>query len=156
MCGIIGYVGNKNSVDIILNGLSKLEYRGYDSSGICAIINDELYIKKKIGKICNLKSDISKNLLISNIGIGHTRWATHGKPSEKNAHPHVDFAKCIAIVHNGIVENYVELQDKFFKQYQFNSETDSEIIAHLIKRNYENNLLSAVQKTLIEINGFYA
>ena len=157
MCGIVGYIGKRNSLDVIFNGLRKLEYRGYDSSGIVVIVDKKLHVRKKVGRLYNLKLDISKDPITANIGLGHTRWATHGKPSEKNAHPHMDSTKSIAIVHNGIIENYVKLRNELLKYGQeFESETDSEVIVHLIKKNYKNSLFHAVQETLSEIKGSYA
>ncbi|GMO67858.1 MAG: glutamine--fructose-6-phosphate transaminase (isomerizing) [Endomicrobiia bacterium] len=157
MCGIVGYIGKRNSVDVIFNGLRKLEYRGYDSSGIAVIVDKELHVRKKVGRLYNLRSDILKDPIVANIGLGHTRWATHGKPSEKNAHPHMDSTKSMVIVHNGIIENYVKLQGELLRYGQkFESETDSEVIVHLIKRNYKDSLFHAVQKTLKKIKGSYA
>jgi glucosamine--fructose-6-phosphate aminotransferase (isomerizing) len=157
MCGIVGYIGKKNAVDIVLNGLKKLEYRGYDSSGIAVVKDEQLQIRRSIGKLKNLKENIEKKPLESNISIGHTRWATHGKPSEENAHPHTDPTKSIVIVHNGIIENYAELKSRLEKEgKEFKSETDTEVIAHLIKKHYKGNLLNAVQETLKEIKGSYA
>ncbi|GHT54156.1 glutamine--fructose-6-phosphate aminotransferase [isomerizing] [Endomicrobiia bacterium] len=157
MCGIVGYVGKRNAVDIILKGLKKLEYRGYDSAGIAVIVDNELQIRKNVGKLCNLRESIAKNPLSANIGIGHTRWATHGKSSEENAHPHTDSTKSVAIVHNGIIENYIELRAKLQKDgKEFKSETDTEVIVHLIKKHYTDNLLHAVQKTLSEVKGSYS
>ncbi|MDR1926238.1 MAG: glutamine--fructose-6-phosphate transaminase (isomerizing) [Endomicrobium sp.] len=159
MCGIVGYVGKKDAVEVLLEGLKKLEYRGYDSAGIAVIIDKELHIRRSVGKLCNLEENLAKNPLSisARIGIGHTRWATHGRPSEENAHPHTDSTKNIGIVHNGIIENYVELRSKLEKNGKnFKSETDTEVIAHLIKKHYNNNLLNAVQKTLSELGGSYA
>ncbi|MDR3253652.1 MAG: glutamine--fructose-6-phosphate transaminase (isomerizing), partial [Endomicrobium sp.] len=157
MCGIVGYVGKNNAVDIIFKGLKKLEYRGYDSAGIAVIVDKKLEIKRSVGKLCNLGAILEKNPISANIGIGHTRWATHGRPSEENAHPHTDPTKSVVVVHNGIIENYVELRDKLKKGIQeFQSETDTEVIAHLVKKHYRNNLLHAVQKTLCEVKGSYA
>jgi glucosamine--fructose-6-phosphate aminotransferase (isomerizing) len=158
MCGIMGYIGKKNAVDIVLDGLKKLEYRGYDSSGIAVVKDRQLKIRRSVGKLKNLEEKIKKKHLKANISIGHTRWATHGKPSEENAHPHTDPTKSIVIVHNGIIENYAELKSVVEKEgKKFKSETDTEVIAHLIKKYYnKNNLLFAVQKTLKEIKGSYA
>jgi glucosamine--fructose-6-phosphate aminotransferase (isomerizing) len=157
VCGIVGYIGKNNAVDVILKGLKKLEYRGYDSAGIAVIVGGKLQIRKNAGKLCNLSENIAKNPLRANIGIGHTRWATHGKPSCENAHPHTDSTKSIVIVHNGIIENYVELRAKLQKDAkEFKSETDTEIIAHLIKKHYTNDLLHAVQKTLSQVKGSYS
>ncbi|MDR3330918.1 MAG: glutamine--fructose-6-phosphate transaminase (isomerizing) [Endomicrobium sp.] len=157
MCGIVGYVGKKNAVDIVFKGLKKLEYRGYDSAGIAVIVNKELHVRRSVGKLCNLALNLVKEPIRSNIGIGHTRWATHGRPSEENAHPHIDPTKSVVIVHNGIIENYIELKSKLKKNgKELKSETDTEIIVHLIKKYYKNNLFFAIQKTLSEIKGSYA
>ncbi len=157
MCGIFGYIGKKNAVDIIFNGLKKLEYRGYDSAGIAVVVDKELHIRKSVGKLYNLGLSLEENPVSANIGIGHTRWATHGSPSRENAHPHTDNAKTIVIVHNGIIENYIDLKSELKKNGQeFKSETDTEVIAHLIKKYYEGNLFCAVQKTLSRIRGSYA
>ncbi|MDR2676483.1 MAG: glutamine--fructose-6-phosphate transaminase (isomerizing) [Endomicrobium sp.] len=158
MCGIIGYVGkNNNAINVIFKGLKKLEYRGYDSAGLAVIANKKFKIIKSVGKLYNLDVILKKNFINANIGIGHTRWATHGKPSKENAHPHTDFTESIVIVHNGIIENYIELKTKFMKKApKFKSETDTEIIAHLLKKNYKNNLLHTVQKILTMIKGSYA
>ncbi|MDR3281655.1 MAG: glutamine--fructose-6-phosphate transaminase (isomerizing) [Endomicrobium sp.] len=157
MCGIIGYIGKANAVDIILSGLKKLEYRGYDSAGIAVIVDRKVHIRRSVGKLCNLYLNFRERPISANIGIGHTRWATHGKPSEENAHPHTDYTKSIVIVHNGIIENYAKLRDELQNNgHEFKSETDTEVVAHLIKEHYKNNLLYAVQKTLIKIEGSYA
>jgi glucosamine--fructose-6-phosphate aminotransferase (isomerizing) len=157
MCGIVGYIGEKNAVDIVLDGLKKLEYRGYDSSGVAVIKDGRLQIRRSVGKIKNLEESIEKKHLKANISIGHTRWATHGKPSKENTHPHADSTESIVIVHNGIIENYAELKSSLEEEgREFKSETDTEVIVHLIKKYYKNNLLFAVQKTLKEIRGSYA
>ncbi|MDR2437480.1 MAG: glutamine--fructose-6-phosphate transaminase (isomerizing), partial [Endomicrobium sp.] len=157
MCGIVGYVGKKNGVDVVLDGLKKLEYRGYDSSGIAVVKNGQLQIRRSVGKLNKLKENIEKPPLKANISIGHIRWATHGKPLEENAHPHTDSTKSIVIVHNGIIENYAQLKSSLEKEgKEFKSDTDTEVIAHLIKKHYKNNLLQAVQKTLKEVKGSYA
>ncbi|MDR3092694.1 MAG: glutamine--fructose-6-phosphate transaminase (isomerizing) [Endomicrobium sp.] len=157
MCGIIGYTGKKNAADVIFKGLKKLEYRGYDSAGIAVVIGKELQIRRSVGKLCNLESMLKKNPISANIGIGHTRWATHGRPSEKNAHPHTDPTKTVVVVHNGIIENYSELKAELQKDGQkFESETDTEVIAHLIKKHYKNDIFNAVQKTLDRVRGSYA
>ncbi len=157
MCGVFGYIGKKNAVDIIFNGLKKLEYRGYDSAGIAVVVDKELHIRKSVGKLSNLGLSIEENPISANIGVGHTRWATHGSPSRENAHPHTDTAKTVVIVHNGIIENYIELKAELQKDGQeFKSETDTEVIVHLIKKYYKDNLFFAVQKTLNRIKGSYA
>lgn len=156
MCGIVGYVGNRNATDVLLSGLKKLEYRGYDSCGIATILNEELKLHKTIKGIENLYLHTDE-LEKTNIGIGHTRWATHGGVYEKNSHPHIDNGKRFAVVHNGIIENYLELKDMLMKNgYVFYSETDTEVIPNLIAINYEDNLLEAVEKTTKLLKGSYA
>ena len=152
MCGIIGYVGKDNCIPILINGLKRLEYRGYDSVGISIIENNEIKTFKKKGKI----KDFIVQEIYSNIGIGHTRWSTHGEPSDINAHPHNDCKNNISIVHNGIIENFESLK-KFLidRGHNFKSETDSEIIAHLIEEFYNGNLTNAVKKSLLELEGTY-
>ena len=157
MCGIVGYIGKKNAVEVIYNGLEKLEYRGYDSAGIAVIENDKIERRRSVGKLVNLQENIKENKIFGNIGIGHTRWATHGKPSEENAHPHTDCSGKIVVVHNGIIENYVSLKKQLQKEgHKFASETDTEVVAHLIEKYYKGNLLSAVKSALKNIEGAYA
>ena len=157
MCGIVGYIGNKNAVEVIYNGLQKLEYRGYDSAGIAVIENDKIERRRSVGKLINLQENIKENKLFGNIGIGHTRWATHGKPSEENAHPHTDCRGKIVVVHNGIIENYVSLKKQLQKEgHKFASETDTEVVAHLIEKYYKGDLLTAVKSALKNIEGAYA
>ncbi|MBQ3422944.1 MAG: glutamine--fructose-6-phosphate transaminase (isomerizing), partial [Romboutsia sp.] len=156
MCGIIGYIGKKSPIDILIDGLKNLEYRGYDSAGI-AIKNDkEVQKVKSVGKIVNLEEKINNTKLIdSNLGIAHTRWATHGSPTEVNAHPHT--VENVTIVHNGIIENAEELREKLISEgNKFNSETDTEVVAVLINKYYEGNELDAIKKALKEIKGSYA
>lgn len=156
MCGIIGYIGNKKAAPVLIRGLKKLEYRGYDSYGLCTIKNKKLQISKKAGKISDAPAIINTNFLSGNIGIGHTRWATHGKPSIKNSHPHTDCQDRFAIVHNGIIENYQGLKEILKKEnHHIKSDTDSEIIVHLIEKFYQGDLEKAVQKTLGCIDGAY-
>lgn len=157
MCGIVGYIGNKNAVEVIYNGLEKLEYRGYDSAGIAVIENDKIERRRSVGKLINLQENIKEHKIFGNIGIGHTRWATHGKPSEENAHPHTDCSGKIVVVHNGIIENYVSLKKQLQKEgHKFASETDTEVVAHLIEKYYEGDLLKAVKAALKNIKGAYA
>ena len=157
MCGIVGYIGNKNAVEVIYNGLEKLEYRGYDSAGIAVIENDKIERRRSVGKLINLQENIKEHKIFGNIGIGHTRWATHGKPSEGNAHPHTDCSGKIVVVHNGIIENYVSLKKQLQKEgHKFASETDTEVIAHLIEKYYSGDLLLAVKSALKNIEGAYA
>ncbi|MBQ3943344.1 MAG: isomerizing glutamine--fructose-6-phosphate transaminase, partial [Elusimicrobia bacterium] len=157
MCGIVGYIGNKNAVDVIYSGLEKLEYRGYDSAGIAVIENSKIERRRSVGKLVNLQENIKENKISGNIGIGHTRWATHGKPSEENAHPHTDCSGKIVVVHNGIIENYVSLKKQLQKEgHKFASETDTEVVAHLIEKYYKGDLLAAVKSALKNIEGAYA
>lgn len=157
MCGIIGYIGEKQALPILINGLKRLEYRGYDSAGICVLNSgQELVVRKKEGKISELENSLNLKDIQGKIGIGHTRWATHGKPSEKNSHPHLDCTRNIAIVHNGIVENFESLKKILINEgHNIVSETDSEIIAHLIEKFYLGNLEEAVIKTLKLIEGTF-
>ncbi len=159
MCGIIGYVGTKDALPVLVEGLKKLEYRGYDSSGVGLLNNDaRLVIRKSKGKIRNLEELIrTQPVPYAQVGISHTRWATHGLPSDRNAHPHVDGAHHIAVVHNGIIENYVSLKESLKKQgCKFISETDTEVIAHLISVLYKGNLVEAVQKAVRRLEGAFA
>ena len=161
MCGIVGYIGNKKATPILINGLEKLEYRGYDSAGIAIIENNEIKVMKDKGRVKNLYNIEGINNLNGNIGIAHTRWATHGKPSQVNSHPHLDSQKCFAVVHNGIIENYNELREKLIqKGYNFVSQTDTEVIPNLIHYYYskENNknLLSAVKNACMDLVGSFA
>jgi glutamine---fructose-6-phosphate transaminase (isomerizing) len=157
MCGIIGYVGERPAADLIINGLKRLEYRGYDSAGI-ALVNSDLYIQKKIGKIAELESSLDTSKLIKyHIGIGHTRWATHGVPSDINAHPHTDCHDEIAIAHNGIIENYSTIKKMLIEhKHTIKSETDTEVIVHLIEYYYQKySLLDSVLKALAQLEGTY-
>lgn len=156
MCGIIGYIGEKNPVEVLINGLKSLEYRGYDSSGIALKEKDEIEVIKSVGKIVNLEDKIkSKEIMESHLGIAHTRWATHGKPTEENAHPHTSGR--VTLVHNGIIENAEELRGKLKKEgVTFHSETDTEVVAALINKYYEKNPVDAMDKALKEVKGSYA
>lgn len=157
MCGIVGYVGTNNAVPYLLEGLSKLEYRGYDSAGIAVNVNQQLQIFKAKGRLKNLETILDTSLS-SVVGIGHTRWATHGAPSDVNAHPHANESQTIAVIHNGIIENYMEIKEWLIhdKHVSFKSETDSEVIAHLIDYYYEGDLLDAVYKAVDRMEGAYA
>lgn len=157
MCGIVGYIGSKDVTPILINGLKKLEYRGYDSVGMAVLGNDELTVLKCKGKLATLEERVSQNHPKGVMGLGHTRWATHGKPSDLNSHPHVSKSGKIAVVHNGIIENYLELKE-FLKSkgYEFVSETDSEVVGHLVEYNYKGDLVKAVIESLNEIEGSYA
>ena len=158
MCGIVGYIGSKQAAPIILDGLSKLEYRGYDSAGIAVYDGTKLITRKAIGRLKVLEN-LTKGgeTMPGQAGIGHTRWATHGAPSDKNAHPHTNAGGTIAVVHNGIIENYIPLK-KMLKEkgYQFASETDTEVLAHLMDYYYKGNPLEAVTKVLHRVEGSYA
>ncbi|MFA6604791.1 MAG: glutamine--fructose-6-phosphate transaminase (isomerizing) [Patescibacteria group bacterium] len=156
MCGIIGYIGSQKTAPILMDGLAKLEYRGYDSAGICVVENKEFKTIKKKGKIADLAKDKNIENLSAVLGIAHTRWATHGEPNEKNAHPHLDCNNQIAIVHNGIIENYQALKKLLIKHgHKIKSDTDSEVIAHLIEKFYQGNLEEAVVQALNLIEGAY-
>lgn len=158
MCGIVGFVGQEHAKEKIIDGLKRLEYRGYDSAGIALPINGKIQVKKHVGEIKNLEKIIGDPEFDSTAGIGHTRWATHGAPSDINAHPHSNGDHSIAIVHNGIIENYQEIKEWLVKEYGivFRSETDSEVIAHLIGIFYDGDLLAAVNKAVAEMRGAYA
>jgi glutamine---fructose-6-phosphate transaminase (isomerizing) len=164
MCGIVGYVGNKQVVPVILDGLRRLEYRGYDSAGIAVAGNgDGLQVRRAQGKLRNLEEVIRLKPLDGTYGIGHTRWATHGRPTEENAHPHRDCTGKIVVVHNGIVENYVSLKKKLIEEgHRFTTETDTEVIAHLVEKNMQSNnghrvpLEEAVRKTVQLLTGVFA
>ena len=157
MCGIVCYKGNLEARDVIVEGLERLEYRGYDSAGISLIDEGVLSTVKKSGKVKVLKDELSKNPIKGHLGIGHIRWATHGGPSDLNSHPHLSNNGKIAVVHNGIIENYNELKENLKKEgYTFKSETDTEVIAVLIEKFYENDLLDAVRKAKAMLRGSYA
>ncbi|KUJ91743.1 MAG: glucosamine/fructose-6-phosphate aminotransferase [Thermoanaerobacter thermocopriae] len=157
MCGIVGYIGDKQATPILLDGLTKLEYRGYDSAGI-AILNDgNINIKKAKGRLNVLKELVEKDSMAGTIGIGHTRWATHGEPSDTNSHPHLSQSGLIAVVHNGIIENYLPLKKWLLEEgYTFKSETDTEVVANLLEYYYNGDIVEAVKKVLDRIEGSYA
>ena len=157
MCGIIGYLGPQEAMPIILDGLKRLEYRGYDSAGMAVISDHSLTIRRSLGKLVELEKVLRLEPLPGQVGIGHTRWATHGRPSEANAHPHL--VGSIAVVHNGIIENYLEVKEQLLKEgHRFSSETDTEIISHLIAKNLRQGMeyLEAVRRTLETVRGSYA
>ncbi|HPG31053.1 MAG TPA: glutamine--fructose-6-phosphate transaminase (isomerizing), partial [bacterium] len=159
MCGIVGYAGFRRSIKILFSGLKRLEYRGYDSSGICVINNSgtALQTHKSLGKIADLQKKIENIKVPGNVGISHTRWATHGKPSDENSHPHLDCSEQFAIVHNGIIENYAEIKKTLISEgHNFKSETDTEVLIHLIEKNYKTNLYEAVKSSLETVHGSYA
>lgn len=153
MCGIVGYIGEKQCNKILLHGLKKLEYRGYDSVGIACINKGKISLLKRKGRVASIEQESEK--IVGNIGIGHTRWSTHGKPSDDNSHPHC--SENFAIVHNGIIENYLELKIELVNDgVKFSSETDTEVVVHLLEKYYKNDFLSAVKKTLSRLVGSYA
>ncbi len=157
MCGIVGYIGNQDTQEILVDGLRKLEYRGYDSAGISVFTGEGLQVVKAQGRMANLESKLEQHPLVGTAGIGHTRWATHGKPSDANSHPHTDAQHKFSVVHNGIIENYLELKDELIRSgINFVSETDTEVIAHLVAREYEGNIVKAVQKAVTYMRGAFA
>src|SRR6202162_4802234 len=160
MCGIVGYIGPKKVVPVIIEGLRKLEYRGYDSAGIAVVTKDgKLEIRRAPGKLRNLEEVIHKSPIEGTYGIGHTRWATHGRPTEENAHPHRDCTGQIVVVHNGIVENYLELKEQLQREgHKFVTETDTEVVAHLVEKHFAGGvpLEEAVRKSLKALRGIYA
>ncbi len=158
MCGIIGYIGKREASDLLLEGLKRLEYRGYDSAGVAVLGTGKVQVVKALGKVANLGEKLTEKATEGSVGIAHTRWATHGKPSERNAHPHTDTKKEIALVHNGIIENYQELKDGLKKQgVVFRSETDSEVIAHLVRKDMDKgkSFEEAFKVTLTKLKGTY-
>ncbi|OHD14653.1 MAG: glutamine--fructose-6-phosphate aminotransferase [Spirochaetes bacterium GWB1_36_13] len=156
MCGIVGYTGGRNIKEILIEGLKRLEYRGYDSAGMAFVENQEIRLFKKKGKVIGLESKILKETIVSRAGIAHTRWATHGEPTDINSHPHTDESKTIAVVHNGIIENYRELKKYLIdKGHVFVSETDTEVLPHLFEEFYQGDLREAVWKGLKLVEGAY-
>ncbi|MDD2401375.1 MAG: glutamine--fructose-6-phosphate transaminase (isomerizing) [Clostridia bacterium] len=158
MCGIVGYIGSREVTPLLLSGLKKLEYRGYDSAGIAVIENKRVSIVKTAGKLLNLERKLEEYSPTGHVGIGHTRWATHGRPSNVNSHPHNGCSNDFAVVHNGIIENYLELKEWLVdkKGHDFASETDTEVIAHLVEEFYDGDLVQAVRETLKMVQGSYA
>ena len=157
MCGIVGYLGKRQATEVLIEGLSKLEYRGYDSAGVAVNIGEELSVRKFKGRLQVLADDLTESPINGGLGIGHTRWATHGEPSDVNSHPHFNKEKTIAVVHNGIIENYLELREELQSEgYVFLSQTDTEVVAHLVDKFYEGNLLEAVYKATEKLRGAYA
>ncbi|HEY6950829.1 MAG TPA: glutamine--fructose-6-phosphate aminotransferase, partial [Bacteroidota bacterium] len=160
MCGIVGYIGPKDALPILLEGLKRMEYRGYDSAGVALISGGTMVIQKKAGKVQDLEDAINKGVPLpkAHVGMGHTRWATHGEPNDVNAHPHTDCKGEIAVIHNGIIENYVAIKTKLQREgHKFVSETDTEVLAHLIEDFYKKtpNLFEAVRLALAEVTGTY-
>ncbi|MBO7383709.1 MAG: glutamine--fructose-6-phosphate transaminase (isomerizing) [Fibrobacter sp.] len=156
MCGIVGYIGQNEALPVLVNGLKKMEYRGYDSSGVALVENGKIDVVRASGKISALEQKLKARSLKGTVGIAHTRWATHGAPTEENAHPHTSFDGKISIVHNGIIENYASLKSKLISEgVQFKSETDTEVVAHLIAKYYNGNLKAAVLKALSKVEGTF-
>ncbi|MFC9778354.1 glutamine--fructose-6-phosphate transaminase (isomerizing) [Paenibacillus chitinolyticus] len=157
MCGIVGYIGKRDSQEVLIEGLKKLEYRGYDSAGVAVYTEGGLQIKKSKGRLAVLESQLSDAPLNGTVGIGHTRWATHGKPSDENSHPHTDNSMKFSVVHNGIIENYMTLKEELIaKGHTFVSETDTEVISHLIAELYEGDIVKAVQQAVKQMRGAFA
>jgi glucosamine--fructose-6-phosphate aminotransferase (isomerizing) len=159
MCGIVGYVGEKSAVGVIVDGLKKLEYRGYDSAGVAVLQDGTLQVRRAAGKMTNLEGVLKAKPVAGSLGIGHTRWATHGRPSEENAHPHTDCSGSLVVVHNGILENYLSLKERLQAEgHVFKSETDTEVLAHLVEHHLARtrSLESAVRSALAEVRGAYA
>lgn len=157
MCGIVGYVGTKQAAPFLIEGLTKLEYRGYDSAGIAVFDGEQINVEKSVGRLASLKDKIENRVPQGVLGIGHTRWATHGRPSDLNAHPHTDCTGNFVVVHNGIIENYLALKEDLIKKgHEFKSETDTEVIAHLLEEVYKGDFEAAVREVLKRVDGSYA
>ena len=157
MCGIVGYCGTRQASDVLLRGLARLEYRGYDSAGLTVIGEEGLTTVRRVGKLHHLAEALGDEPLAGTVGIGHTRWATHGRPTEENAHPHADCTGAIAVVHNGIIENYLELREELAAAgHVLRSETDTEAVAHLVESYYDGDLTAAVAHAVKRLNGSYA
>src|SRR6476469_5355605 len=158
MCGIIGYIGPKDVVPVLIDGLRRLEYRGYDSAGVAVVRNGSIELRRSAGKLSKLEDVITEHPLTGEYGVGHTRWATHGRPTEENAHPHRDCTGKIVVVHNGIIENYLDLKHELQRQgHRFVTETDTEIVAHLVEREMKNDgLENAVRRALMLMRGLFA
>src|ERR671915_202146 len=158
MCGIIGYIGSKPVVPVLLDGLRRMEYRGYDSAGVAVVSPEGIALRRSAGKLANLEHTIKIDPLDGLYGVGHTRWATHGRPTEENAHPHRDCTGRIVVVHNGIIENYLELKHELQAEgHEFKTETDTEIVAHLVEREmHGDGLENAVRRALTYMRGMFA
>ena len=157
MCGIVGYVGDGQATPFLLEGLTKLEYRGYDSAGIAVYDGERIRVEKSVGRLASLKEKIAGNEPVGTVGIGHTRWATHGRPSDRNAHPHTDCTGDFVVVHNGIIENYMALKEDLIKKgHVFKSETDTEVIAHMMEELYNGDFEATVREVLRRIEGSYS
>src|SRR3954451_2906304 len=159
MCGIIGYAGTRDVVPVLIGGLKKLEYRGYGSAGIAVVDGNGVEVVRAEGKLSNLETKLDAAPLKGTFGMGHTRWATHGKPNENNAHPHRDCTGKVVVIHNGIIENFLPIKQRLQKiGHEFKTETDTEVVAHLIEENMKDGtkFVEAVRKTLKELEGHYA
>jgi glucosamine--fructose-6-phosphate aminotransferase (isomerizing) len=158
MCGIIGYIGSKPVVPVLIEGLRRMEYRGYDSAGVAVVSPEGIALRRSAGKLSNLEQTIRTEPVDGLYGIGHTRWATHGRPTEENAHPHRDCTGRIVVVHNGIIENYLDLKKELQAQgHEFKTETDTEIVAHLVEREMKaDGLENAVRRALTQMRGMFA
>ena len=157
MCGIVGYIGEQDACPILVDGLKRLEYRGYDSSGVAVMNGGGIDVRKSVGKLKALETALENCAPVGSLGVGHTRWATHGRPSDENAHPHCDCTCKITVVHNGIIENYMELKARLIEEgHIFRSETDTEVAAHLIESHYAGDLADAVRKAAKQLDGSFA
>ena len=158
MCGIVGYVGPRAPLPVLMEGLRRLEYRGYDSAGVAIVRNGTLEIRRSAGKLSRLEDVLAVDPIEGDYGIGHTRWATHGRPTEENAHPHRDCTGRLVVVHNGIIENYLELKRTLISQgHKFATETDTEVVAHLVERESRGDgLAAAVRRALGQLTGLFA
>src|SRR5918995_3868076 len=158
MCGIVGYIGPREAAPILLEGLARLEYRGYDSAGIALVTTGgDMFVEKRAGKLANLRTALLDGTPSAVVGPAHTPWGTHGRPNDLNAHPHTDCSGRLALIHNGIIENYRELKDRLMAGgHRFTSETDTEVLAHLIEEAYSGDLVEAVRTALKEVRGAYA
>lgn len=157
MCGIVGYIGNKAALPVLIEGLSKLEYRGYDSAGIAVIQEGTARIQKSVGRLANLEAKVGANVSQGHIGIGHTRWATHGRPSDENSHPHTDESGRFVVIHNGIIENFLQLKEALMEQgHSFKSQTDTEVVPHLLETYYRGDIVEAVRQVAKVLKGAYA
>ena len=157
MCGIVGYAGPREASEVLLEGLTRLEYRGYDSAGVAILNGSGIQVRKAVGRLANLKSQLSGNAAHGGLGIGPPRRATHGAPSVVNSHPHVSFGGKLSIIHNGIIENYRELKNELIAQgIKFRSDSDTEVVAHLVARAYDGDLLKAFHAVLKRLRGAYA
>src|SRR3977135_1140317 len=158
MCGIVGYIGPKDVVPVLIEGLRKLEYRGYDSAGVAVVRHGAVSLRRSAGKLSNLETAIAADPITGDYGVGHTRWATHGRPTEENAHPHRDCSGKIVVVHTGIIENYLDLKQRLQEEgHTFVTETDTEIVAHLVEREMKDDgLENAVRRALVLMRGLFA